>query len=74
MRHPPKPSGNQHHTHPAGDTTVEDDPIIQQLGDTCAQAYKDLEECLVEHDIDWKKCQGQVKALQLCSQQDQKNR
>lgn len=71
MRHPPKPSGNQHHRHPAADTE-EDDPIIQQLGDTCAQAYKDLEECLVEHDRDWKKCQAQVKALQLCSVAERK--
>lgn len=66
MRHPPTRSGNKEHSHPAA-AVEEEDPIIQQLGDTCAQAYKNLEECLIEHDRDWKKCQSQVKALQLCS-------
>lgn len=45
----------------------EDDDVVHQLGNTCAQRYFQLEECLAEHDRDWSKCQREVKALQTCS-------
>jgi hypothetical protein len=53
----------QHHQGSAG----EDDDVVHQLGNTCAQRYFQLEECLAEHDRDWSKCQREVKALQNCS-------
>lgn len=34
----------------------------------CSSAYYRLEECLVENDRSWKKCQNEVKLLKLCSQ------
>ena len=34
----------------------------------CSSAYYRLEECLVENERSWKKCQSQVKLLKLCSQ------
>ena len=40
--------------------------MIQKSG--CALPYFKLEECLGEHDRDWRKCQDQVIALRTCSQ------
>ena len=42
------------------------DDMIEKSG--CAETYFKLEECLGEHDRDWRQCQQEVKALQTCSQ------
>lgn len=41
------------------------DDMIEKSG--CAETYFKLEECLGEHDRDWRQCQQEVKALQTCS-------
>jgi len=41
------------------------DAMIEKSG--CSASYFQLEECLGEHDRDWRKCQEQVKELQRCS-------
>ncbi|CAM9197503.1 unnamed protein product [Ectocarpus sp. 6 AP-2014] len=38
----------------------------------CSSIYYRLEDCLGEHDRDWRRCQEQVKALKACN--DKKNR
>jgi len=42
------------------------DGMIEKSG--CSVPYFRLEECLGEHDRDWRKCQEQVKELHKCSQ------
>jgi hypothetical protein len=44
---------------------VDIDDMIDKSG--CSQVYYKLEECLGEHDRDWRKCQNEVKALQICN-------
>lgn len=39
--------------------------MIERNG--CAKIYYKLEDCLVEFDRDWTKCQRQVKELKLCN-------
>ena len=38
----------------------DDDPIINQDG--CGRFYGLLEECMGEHNRDWRKCQAQLRA------------
>ena len=45
-------------------TADDDDGLINQQG--CAKLYLQLEECLGEHDRDWRKCQAEVKAWKSC--------
>lgn len=45
---------------------VDIDDMIDKSG--CSLVYYKLEECLGEHDRDWRKCQSEVKALQICNQ------
>lgn len=45
---------------------VDIDGIIEKSG--CSVTYFALEECMGEHDRDWRKCQEAVKALRSCSQ------
>jgi hypothetical protein len=33
----------------------------------CSKEYYSLEDCLGEHDRDWKRCQAQVKILRQCN-------
>ena len=39
----------------------------------CGPVYLALEECLGEHDRDWRCCQQQVKALAACSKRARNN-
>ena len=50
------------------DLDIED--MIEKSG--CSSTYYELEECLGEHDRDWKKCQDEVKTLQRCNTLQQK--
>lgn len=43
------------------------DEALTQLG-ACRDAYLALEDCLVETDRAWNKCQKQVKALRGCQE------
>lgn len=45
-------------------TADDDDGLINQQG--CGKLYLQLEECLGEHDRDWRKCQAEVKAWKSC--------
>ena len=47
------------------------DRIVSQLGD-CRAAYLKLEDCLCDHNRDWKKCQEQVSALRECQEKNRK--
>ncbi|CAM9200371.1 unnamed protein product [Laminaria digitata] len=38
----------------------------------CSLDYYRLEECLGEHDRDWRRCQAQVKALKSCNDKKKK--
>ncbi|GAQ90591.1 hypothetical protein KFL_006590040 [Klebsormidium nitens] len=40
------------------------DPMVDQQG--CGKVYAKLEECLAEHDRDWRQCQKEVMALREC--------
>lgn len=42
------------------------DPVVAQLRD-CSSLYVRLEDCLVEHNRDWRKCQKAVSALKECT-------
>jgi hypothetical protein len=33
----------------------------------CSRSYRNLEECLVQYDRNWSKCQEEVKLLQKCN-------
>ncbi len=65
-------SGRPQGLHKGSNTTarqteeVDIDGMIQKSG--CALPYFKLEDCLGEHDRDWRKCQDQVIALRTCSQ------
>ncbi len=39
----------------------------------CHKVYFTLENCIADHDRDWRKCQKEVKALRECSKAFQKN-
>jgi hypothetical protein len=42
--------------------------ISQMIEDSgCSEVYYKLEECLGEHNREWRKCQIEVKMLQQCS-------
>jgi len=43
------------------------DEVVSQLGD-CGKLYLALEDCLVDTDRAWSKCQAQVKALRACQE------
>ena len=51
---------------------VDIESMIDRSG--CGAPYYELEECLGEHDRDWKKCQKEVRDLQTCSLQQNKAR
>ncbi|CAN0235541.1 unnamed protein product, partial [Ascophyllum nodosum] len=38
----------------------------------CSADYYKLEDCLGEHDRDWRRCQEQVKALKKCNEKNQR--
>ncbi|CAM9921865.1 unnamed protein product [Hapterophycus canaliculatus] len=38
----------------------------------CSSVYYRLEDCLGEHDRDWRRCQEQVKALKACNDKKKK--
>ena len=40
------------------------DPMVDQQG--CGRLYAQLEECLGEHDRDWRRCQSELKAFRGC--------
>lgn len=46
------------------DDEEEEAELLNQQG--CAAVYFQLEECLAEHDRDWRRCQEQVEALRRC--------
>lgn len=52
----------------SSDVDIED--MIEKSG--CSQEYYMLEECLGEHDRDWRKCQKTVKDLRLCNERPKK--
>ena len=37
----------------------------------CGKAYRELDECLLESDRDWRKCQKQVKAFRECMKKNE---
>ena len=43
---------------------VDDESLLDQQG--CGHLHLKLEECLGEHDRDWRKCQPEVKAFGKC--------
>lgn len=49
----------------------EGDEVVNQLGNSCAKRYFELEDCLAEHNRDWKKCQKEVKALKECGKREE---
>ena len=51
---------------------VDIEAMITRSG--CSKIYYDLEECLGEHDRDWRKCQKEVKALKVCNDIVTKNK
>lgn len=53
-----------HHAQINDSSSVDIDEIIEKSG--CAAQYHKLEDCLAEHDRDWRSCQGEVKSLKLC--------
>jgi hypothetical protein len=53
----------RHHHSGSQELDVED--MIDRYG--CKQLYLVLEECIAEHNRDWRKCQLEVKALSLCN-------
>jgi hypothetical protein len=50
----------------------DDDPIINQDG--CGRFYGLLEECMGEHNRDWRKCQAQLQAWRVCSERAKQQR
>ena len=51
---------------------VDIEAMITRSG--CSKIYYDLEECLGEHDRDWRKCQREVRALKVCNDIVTKNK
>jgi cytochrome c oxidase assembly factor 4 len=49
---------------------VDIEGMIDRSG--CGPAYYELEECLGEHDRNWKMCQKEVHALRECSKVSKK--
>ncbi|CAI5535090.1 unnamed protein product [Closterium sp. Naga37s-1] len=62
--------GHAHTRVTTGEEGEELDPMVEQLQD-CSRLYVRLENCLVEHDRDWRKCQEArvfLLSLPVCSQ------
>lgn len=62
QRNAPQPVPGLHQGSAAGED-------IEQMIDrhSCSELYYRLEECLGEHDRDWRKCQAEVKSLKTCN-------
>lgn len=45
--------------------------MIERTG--CAKEYYVLEECLAEHDRDWRKCQKVISDLKKCNEKKKQN-
>ena len=52
------------------DVDIED--MIEKTG--CSKQYYRLEECLGEHDRDWRKCQDSLKQLKICNEDMKKKK
>lgn len=68
---------SQEHHPPRHTERIQDeddgDTALNQLGD-CRDKYLALEDCLVEFDRAWSKCQEQVKALRACQERSSANK
>ncbi|CAI7881147.1 unnamed protein product [Closterium sp. NIES-53] len=62
--------GHAHTRVTTGEEGEELDPMVEQLQD-CSRLYVRLENCLVEHDRDWRKCQEEVRSLKVCMSRQQ---
>ncbi|CAI5476237.1 unnamed protein product [Closterium sp. Yama58-4] len=61
--------GHAHTRVTTGEEGEELDPMVEQLQD-CSRLYVRLENCLVEHDRDWRKCQEDM-AFQRATPEEQ---
>ncbi len=49
------------------DQFMDVDDRIEASG--CAETYREMEDCIVEAERDWRKCQKQVQAFRKCMDQ-----
>lgn len=64
---------SQSHPTRKSEEIQDDDPYVSQLG-VCAKLYSELEECLGNHNREWRKCQYLVKALEVCNNQAERQK
>ncbi|KAL3749285.1 hypothetical protein ACJRO7_010398 [Eucalyptus globulus] len=59
---PPPPPPTMHQS-----DADEDDENVKQLRE-CSALYLSLQDCLVNHNRNWKSCQKEVQALKACNE------